>query len=198
MLQDFRTIVKPAKYYMDAAKKAQGDKDYSYARKMLREGTETHPQNARLWQELAKSLRPNPKWDDATLRCFARAFELDPGSSHISMEYATFLGRKNQYGKAEAIYMSMLASEGETPRLFCALGNHFQLQKKYPLALASFERAYGLDPKDGIAQRRYQEVVSILGRDCTDNDRKALSFRVIKMTGECTLHKGPEIRHEAR
>lgn len=198
MLHDFRNTVQPAGYYLDTAKKAQEEKDFSYARRLLREGTKKHPKDARLWQELGKSLRTIADWDDETLRCFARAHELDRQSPHIAMEYAGFLTRKNQYDKAEVIYMSLLAGEGETPRLFLALGNHYQTRKKYPLAAAAFTRACDLKPDNESGQRRLKEVVGLLGRECTDEDRRKLSFRIVKMTEAWTEAKAPHHGLHAR
>ena len=191
MIEHFTNTTKTAGYYLGEADKARNEKDYYNARRFLRDGVKAHPESARLWQELAKALRSNHTWDDETLRCFATALRLAPDSRHIAMEYAAFLDRKNQYGKAEEIYMSLLAGEGENPRLFCALGNHFQLQKKLPLALACFKRAHDIAPQDNISERRYIEVAGILGRDCDDKDLEKLRFRIVQMTGQAKTHAQP-------
>lgn len=179
--QNKRKIWTAATYLEEAGLARRSDPPYSL--KLLFNGTKNHPDCPQLWHVLAKRLRDTLSRDDDAMHCFERAYELDPQDVRIVMDFATFLVRKAGYERAEILYMGLLAKEGESSRVLCALGHQYQKRQEDELALAAFHRAFKLNPHDGIAVRRYVEMVHIVGREVNDNDYGLFEARKLKTGG---------------
>lgn len=174
----FKTGVWDAETFLLKAYAAKDSGDHYHSRKLLRLGTNQFPANAKLWYELAKALRQNRTYDDATLECYKTAHNLTPGNLRFATAYADFLSKKLKFAEAEEIFAKTYTRLGESEPLMSDMGHYFQERGDDRLALFCFSRSCALKPSGEFVTRRYAEMAGIVGRESNTEDEALFTQRM--------------------
>lgn len=159
MRDQFETSTVLSAYeYMQIARR---EKDLGLHKERLQtliEGTDAHPNDARLWHELAKQHRQSYNNDQGAMEAFETALRLAPNDTFIIMDTAKFKATKRQFDDAEQLYLKIYRAQRNDVKVLTALGNLYQVKGDMDCAAACFGKAVEIKPADDYARQRYNEV----------------------------------------
>lgn len=102
--------------------------------------------------------------DAATLRHFREVLAADPTNLELSYRVLATLVRGERFAVAEEIARWLLRQEPTRADRYIALGRVLSKQRRYAEAIAAFEQAIALEPKNVVVTTPLVEALAALGR----------------------------------
>jgi tetratricopeptide (TPR) repeat protein len=109
--------------------------------------TQLAPDNTKFWYVYGETLRNNKKPEQATA-AYYKSLAIKPSHPKAAAKIAVTLYDSQKYGEAEVFITDALKTDPRNPYLYYNLGWVYSAQKKYKLAIDSFEKYLSLAPKD--------------------------------------------------
>lgn len=140
------------------------------------------------WAFEARGLFYEHKKDsEKALQDFSRAIELDPNAAEALYRRGLIFLSRQKAGEAIADLREAIRARPGTAQYYFSLGEAQRLKKDWMAALASFDAAIEIDPRQPVAYRKRAALHEILGESRTaerDNARARLVEKQVQGTFE--------------